>query len=65
MEKTFRKIQGKPGLVRDFSTVSIQVRENSWKTNCLSAEHYHQVVHNLQNVVVPLIVSKCKLYHFA
>ena len=60
------KSQGKPGIVKEFCIIFIQVREKPGKTDylvhILFSSSLFIVTHQ---VVAQFVVSKCELYHFA
>ena len=60
------KTQGKPGIIREFSIVLIQVREKSKKTNCLVHISFSLTLSMVAcKMAVPFVVNKCDLHHFA
>ena len=57
------KSQGKPGIVREFSIISIQVREKSGITNYLDSIPFSLTIGMVVCKVVALFfVSKCELF---
>ena len=60
------KSQRKPGIVREFSIIVIQVRAKSGKANylvCISLSLTFSMA--VCKVVVAFVISTCELYHFA
>ena len=59
------KSQGKPGIIREFSILFIQVREKSRKTSYLVSKSFSLTIGMVFcNVVVLIFVSRCELYAF-
>ena len=60
----FSKNQGKPGIIREFSIIFIQVREKSRKTNYFVSISFSLTIGLVVRKVVALFaVSKCELFY--
>ena len=62
----FTESEGKPGIVREFSIILIQVKEKSGKANYLVIMSFSLTIGMVVRKVIALIVvSRCKLFHLA
>ena len=56
----FAKSQGKPGIVREYSIIFINIRESKLFSPHIMFINSRMAV---RKVDVPFVVSKCELYH--